>query len=205
MASCSAASRRQRREYAHERLFVPFSYLPAVAWFAIPFAIIGAAFWRLRPTPAALAVIAMLVCEPDGLVELANGNPLLWVVAIEFAALVWRVPASLALFKPSLFPVALAGIGTRRWWAGLALLLLLSVPFLGLNPTWVQVVLDTHGRGGLLYNASEFPYALIPYVAWFGSSRPDAVELRSARPVVTRLIPSLARRLADPHPRPATP
>jgi hypothetical protein len=179
-------------------LFVPFSFLPAAVWFAIPLAVIVAALWRLRPIPAALAIIAMMLCEPDGLVEFVNGNPILWVVAIEFAALAWRVPASLALFKPSLFPFAVAGIWARRWWVAVGLLALLSAPFLQLDLTWVRVVLDTHGRGGLFYNGSEIPYALIPYIAWFGSSGAAAIELRETRPVLTRLLPSLVRRLSDP-------
>ena len=180
-------------------LFVPFSLLPMAAWFAVPLAIIPTALWRLRPAAPALAIIAVLACDPDGLVESVSGNPMLWFVAIEFAALAWSAPASLGLFKPSLFPFALVGIRTRRWWAAVGLLVLLSLPFLQLTLTWVGVVLDTHGRGGLLYNGSEFVYALIPYVAWLGSSRPEAVRLRATRPILRGLLPSLVRRLADPH------
>lgn len=180
-------------------LFVPFSFLPMAAWFAVPLATIAAAMWRLKPIAPALAIIAFLICDPDGLVESASGNPMLWFVAIEFAALAWRMPASLGLFKPTLFPFALVGIGTRRWWVALGFLALLSLPFLGLTITWVRVGLDTHGRGGVLYNVSEFAYALIPYVAWLGSTRPEVVRLRSTRPLIRGFFPSLFRLLGDPH------
>jgi hypothetical protein len=162
-------------------LFVPFTYLPTAAWFAIPAAVVSAALWALRPAPWALAVMALLLCEPVALVETVSGNPLSWFVAIEFAALAWRAPASLALFKTALFPFALAGINTRRWWAGAALLTVLSLPFLSLSITWVRVILDVQGRSGLTYNIDQFAYALIPYVAWLGSSRSDGLRRQFAR------------------------
>ena len=168
-------------------LFVPFSFLPMAAWYATPLAVIAAGCWRLRPAPWALAVMALLLCEPVAMVECVSGNPLLWFMAIEFAALAWRLPISLGLFKPSLFPFTLFGIHTRRWWAGVALLALLSLPFLQLSLTWVRVILDTQGRGGLLYNGDEFTYALIPYVAWFGSGRFDRGQLTRARTGLRRL------------------
>ena len=177
-------------------LFVPFSFLPMAAWFAVPLAVIAAGFHRLRPAPWALAVMALLLCEPVALVEVASGNPLIWFIAIEFTALAWRLPASLGLFKPSLLPFALVGIHTRRWWAALGLLVLLSLPFLQLSFTWVRVVLDTNGRGGLLYNVHEFTYALIPYIAWLGSDRFDARQLTRARTALRRLLPSPLRRTA---------
>jgi hypothetical protein len=180
-------------------LFVPFSFLPMAAWFAVPLATIAAAMWRLKPVAPALAIIALLLCDPDGLVESVSGNPMLWFVAIEFAALTWRMPASLGLFKPTLLPFALVGIRTRPWWVAVCLLALLSLPFLELTITWVRVGLDTHGRGGVLYNVSEFAYAFIPYVAWLGSSRPEAVHLRSTRPILRGFFPSLVRQLGDPH------
>jgi hypothetical protein len=169
------------------------------AWYAAPLAVMAAGFWRLRPAPWALAVMALLLCEPVAMVECVSGNPLLWFMAIEFAALAWRLPISLGLFKPSLFPFTLFGIHTRRWWAGVALLALLSLPFLQLSFTWIRVIFDTHGRGGLLYNGDEFAYALIPYIAWFGSDRFHAQPLTRARAFLRRLAGPF-RRAADPGP-----
>ena len=174
-------------------LFVPFSFLPMAAWFATPLTIILAGIWRLRPAPWALAVMALLLWEPVALVECISGNPLLWFMAIEFAAMAWSLPMSLGLFKPSLFPFALFGIRTRRWWLGVGLLALLSLPFLQLSFTWVRVILDTHGRGGLLYNGDELAYALIPYIAWLGSDRFDAGSLTHARRSLQRLFASRHR------------
>ena len=152
-------------------LFVPFSFLPMVAWFAIPFAVIVTGLWKLRPALWAVAIMSFLVCEPNALDEVVSGNTVIWFVAIEFAALSWGTPASLGLFKPSLFPFVFVGIRTRRWWMCAGLLALLSLPFLSLNLTWVRVVMDTRGRSGLSYNIDEFAYALIPYIAWLGSIR----------------------------------
>jgi hypothetical protein len=174
-------------------LFVPFSFLPMASWFAVPLIVIAAGFRRLRPAPWALAVMALLLCEPVAMVEVASGNPVIWFMAIEFAALAWRLPASLGLFKPSLLPFALAGIHTRRWWAAVGLLVLLSLPFFQLTLTWVRVVLDTNGRGGLLYNVHEFTYALIPYIAWLGSDRFDARSLARPRAILQRLLPGQSR------------
>lgn len=152
-------------------LFVPFSFLPVWAWFAVPVATMAAALWRLRPALWAWALMAILLCDPSALGELVSGNPLWWFMAIEFAAVAWRWPASLALFKPSLFPFALFGIRERRWWLGAGALALLSLPFLPLTFTWIRVLIDSQGRGGLLYSVLEFPYALIPLVAWAGSAK----------------------------------
>jgi hypothetical protein len=178
-------------------LFVPFSFLPMAAWFAIPLAVVVAGLWRLRPAPWALAIMAILLCEPVALVEVVSGNPVIWFVAIEFAALAWRLPASLGLFKPSLFPFALVGVRTRRWWAGVGLLALMSLPFLQLSLTWVRVVLDTQGRGGLFYSSDEFAYALIPYIAWLGSDRFDSRQLARMRTVLQRLLPGFVRPRSD--------
>jgi hypothetical protein len=150
-------------------LFVPLSFLPVWAWFAIPVTVMAAALWRLRPALWGWALMAVLLCDPSPLGELVFGNPLWWFMAIEFAAVAWRWPASLALFKPSLFPFALFGIRERRWWLGAGALALLSLPFLPLTFTWARVVLDSQGTGGLLYSLLEFPYALIPLVAWLSS------------------------------------
>jgi hypothetical protein len=152
-------------------LFVPFSFLPMVAWFAIPFAVIVTGLWKLRPALWAVAIMSFLVCEPNALDEVVSGNTVIWFVAIEFAALSWGTPASLGLFKPSLFPFVLVGIHTRQWWMCVGLLALLSLPFMSLSLTWVQVVMDERGRSGLFYNIEEFAYALIPYIAWLGSTR----------------------------------
>ena len=150
-------------------LFVPFSFLPPALWFAIPAAVIAAALWRLRPALWAWALMAVLLIEPVALVEVCSGNPLIWYLAIGFAAAAGWLPGSLALFKPSLLWFTGVGIRRRSWWLGVALLALFSLPFLPLTLTWVRVILDTRGRGGLFYSVDEFAYALMPIVAWLSS------------------------------------
>jgi hypothetical protein len=165
-------------------LFVPFSYLPMIAWFAFPFAVIIAAFKKLRPPAWALAIIVILLLYPPALIEITSGNTLIWLMAIEFAALTWHTPISLGLFKPSLFPFLLFGIHTKRWWAAAGLLALLSLPFLQLNFTWAQVILNTQGRSGMLYNIDEFVYLAIPYLAWFSSNRSRSERRNSGQPAL---------------------
>jgi hypothetical protein len=59
-------------------LFVPFSFLPRLAWFIAPLAIVAASLWRLRPTPWGWAAIGVLfIWSPTAIMELTSGNPLL--------------------------------------------------------------------------------------------------------------------------------
>ena len=162
-------------------LFVPFSFLPSILWCAVPTTICAAALWRLRPALWAWAFMAVLLVDPLALEITVSCNPLIWFVAIGFAAAAGWVPGSLALFKPSLFPFTFLGIRRRNWWLGVALLALLSLPFLSLTLTWVRVVLDMNGRGGLFYSAGEYAYALIPIVAWAGSPLRSRSETAAAR------------------------
>ena len=155
-------------------LFVPFSFLPTIAWYAAPLAIIAVALWRLRPIAWALAIMALLACWPTGLVETVNGNPLIFVVAALFASAAWGAPASLVLLKPSLLPFALFRADTRAWWLGLVVLVMLSLPVLALNLRWLQVVADLRGRSGMWFSLYDVPYVAIPLVAWLGRRRAPA-------------------------------
>jgi ABC-type transport system involved in cytochrome c biogenesis permease component len=81
-----------------------------------------------------------------------------------------RLAGPFVLLKPSLAPFALFGANRRSWWAGLAALVLLCLPFGGLWADWVASVLNSRG-GGLLYSALEIPMLLLPLVAWIGRTR----------------------------------
>ena len=86
-------------------------------------------------------------------------------------AIVWRGGAPFALLKPSLFPFALFGIRERSWWLGLALFVVLCLPFGSMWLDWLTTVVNSRG-GGLLYSALEAPMLAIPLVAWLGRTRP---------------------------------
>jgi hypothetical protein len=106
-----------------------------------------------------------------------DGNPGMYLVAALAATAAWGTPASLLLFKPSLFPLALFGMRSRGWWYGLAALAVLSLPVLPLTLTWVQVVLDVQG-GGLTYSLLDLPVCVLPLLWWAGSTRSGPIARR---------------------------
>ena len=160
-------------------LFVPFSAptgplgsLAAVAWWAIPLGLTGAAVLRLRPIPAAWPLIALCATNPTTLLKIWTGNPVIWSMLAMALAVAGssRISAPFVLLKPSLAPFALFGVGRRSWWLGLAILVVLCLPFGGLWADWVASVANSRG-GGLLYSALEIPMLLLPLVAWLGRTR----------------------------------
>lgn len=151
-------------------LFVPFTLLPAVLWWAVPIAITAAALKHLRPPSWTIAVSLVVFLCPKYLEFVFDGNPGMYLIAALAAAAAWGTPASLVLFKPSLFPLALFGMRSRGWWYGLAALAVLTLPFLPLTLTWVPVVLDVQ-PGGLTYSLLDLPVSALPLLWWAGSTR----------------------------------
>jgi hypothetical protein len=157
-------------------LFVPFAAAPAlvaaILWWAVPLVATAAAVGRLRPRPWTWPVLALCLSNPTTLLKIWTGNPVIWSMAAMALAVIGptRFAAPFVLLKPSLAPFALFGLGRRSWWAGLAILVLLSLPFGGLWGDWVASVLNSRG-GGLLYSALEIPMLALPLVAWLGRTR----------------------------------
>ncbi len=151
-------------------LFVPFTLLPLVLWWAIPAALTAWAIWRVRPRTAVWPLMALCLAWPTTALKIWTGNPVIWCVAAMSVAILYRWAAPLVLLKPSLFPFALFGIRDRAWWLGLAVLLALCLPFGALWMDWIASVLNSRGSG-LLYSALEAPMLLLPLVAWLGRTR----------------------------------
>jgi hypothetical protein len=151
-------------------LFVPFTVLPFVLWWALPAGITIAAITRLRPRPAAWPLIALCLAWPTTLLKIWTGNPVIWCIAALALATVWRGAAPFALLKPSLAPFAAFGIRDRSWWIGMAAFVALSVPFGSMWLDWLTSVVNSRG-GGLLYSALEAPMLALPLVAWLGRTR----------------------------------
>jgi hypothetical protein len=159
-------------------LFAPFAAptgglgsLAAVAWWAIPLGITAGVVWNLRPQPWTWPLIALCVANPTTLLKIWTGNPVIWsMAAMALAVGVSRLFGPFVLLKPSLAPFALFGVRRRSWWIGLAVLVVLSLPFGGLWADWVASVLNSRG-GGLLYSTLEVPMLLLPLVAWLGRTR----------------------------------
>ena len=105
-------------------LFVPFTMLPAVLWWAVPIGATIWALWRLRPGPISWPFLALCVAWPPTVVKIATGNPVIWSVAALAFGVIYFWPSVLVLIKPSLFPFALFGSNRRRWWLALSASLL---------------------------------------------------------------------------------
>ena len=157
-------------------LFLPFAVSGAVGaalWYALPVAGTAACVAWLRPRPVAWPLLALCATNPTTLLKVWTGNPVIWsMLAIALATLGgrWRGAAPFALLKPSLAPFAVFGADRRSWWVGLAVLVVLALPFGSLWTDWVASVANSRG-GGLLYSALEIPILALPLVAWLGRTR----------------------------------
>lgn len=158
-------------------LFIPFIWLPAVLWWAIPLAILAVGMAVHRPPLWAWAVIGGLIGFERSLNVYVYGNPSMWVAAAIAAGTVAWWPFALVVAKPSFTPIALIGIRHRSWWIAVVILGLLSIPFARVWLDWLAVVRNSNVS--LIYNLPTLPLMLAPLVAWLaGRRRPR----RSAQP-----------------------
>lgn len=157
-------------------LFIPFTVLPQVLWWAIPFAITSWALLRLRPHPAAWLAIVLLLGIPETREGIFWGNPVMWMVAAEAAGLVLGWPAVLVLIKPTLAPFALAGAWRRSWWFALGSLVPVNLVLLPMWADWFTVIRNSPLDAG--YSLYQYPLMAVPVVAWLGSR---------AGPLISRL------------------
>lgn len=152
-------------------LFVPFSYAPAIFYWAIPLATLGTVVRHWRPRPEVWPLLAFCAAWPTTALKTWTGNPVLWVAAALAVGTVYRGASVLVLLKPSLFPFALFGANRRAWWLALGLLIAVSLPFGSLWVDWLTALSNSRG-GGLLYSALEIPLLALPIVAWAGRRAP---------------------------------
>lgn len=145
-------------------LFVPFTVLPAVLWWAVPIAVTGWCLYRLRPAPVAWPIMALCLWGPVQ-IHFVTGNPDLWSMMFVALGTLYRWPAVFAFFKPSVGWVGLFGARDRRWWWALGVFCLMSAAVLPMWSDWLRAILDSQG-GGLAYSWQEAPIMLIPIVAW---------------------------------------
>ncbi len=149
--------------------FLPFLWLPALAWWLIPITVIAVAVVRLRPAAWAWPLIALCVVAPRTISLTIYGNTSMWVAAAVAASLVWSVPAVAVLLKPSLAPFAVFGIERQSWWRGLGLLALVSVAMLPMWPDWITAITNIRGDDWT-HNGFDVAYVLIPILAFLGSA-----------------------------------
>ena len=147
-------------------LFVPFTVLPGVLWYAIPLGVIVGAVAYHRPRPFAWPIIAAAIWWPPVLVHAVSGNPVIWAAAGLALGTIWPGASVLALVKLSLFPFGLFGIRHRTWWIALAALAGVSALFLAMWPDYLRVVVDSRNPAGFLYSWQEVPLMFVPLAAW---------------------------------------
>lgn len=144
-------------------LFIPFTVLPAVLWWAIPLGVTAAAIWNMRPAPVSWPFLALCCFWPPFVARIVAGNPVMWVMAAVALGFTFRWAFVGVLLKPSLFPFALLGVRDRSWWIALLLLAALSVPFGALWIDWLVAVANS--EAGLLYSLQDVPILLLPIIA----------------------------------------
>jgi hypothetical protein len=154
-------------------VLVPFTVLPAVLWWVIPLGVTAWCLVRLAPRPIAWPVLALLAVYPNTLVKVLTGNPVIWVVMVVALGTIHTWPAVFALLKPTLAPIALFGVWSRRWWFGLLALAVLTLPLASLLVPFVTASLNARTPEGNFYTVGELPLALIPITAWLARRRPE--------------------------------
>ena len=154
-------------------LFVPFLWLPAALWWAVPIGVLGACLAWHRPPLWAWVIIGGLLAFEKSLNVFVFGNPGMWIVAAVAAGTVLGWPSVFVLAKPTFAPLALIGIHRRSWWVTLVVLGLASIPFGRAWLDWVAVVRNSDVSA--LYSLPTLPLMLAPIVAWLaGRRRPIA-------------------------------
>ena len=146
-------------------LFVVFSVLPRILWWAIPIGITALIVIRWRPRVFGWAIVAVCLSYPNSIGLLVYGNPAMWATAAMALATHQRWAAAFVLLKPSLAPLAAFGIRDPRWW------LVVSVPVLAslaVVPLWRDYLVSlTNLRGaGIDYSLGDVPLVVVPLVAW---------------------------------------
>lgn len=149
-------------------LLTPFVVLPAFLWWLIPVGLTVFAIWRLRPANWAWPLILALLLWPRFPQLYIHGNPTMWMIAFASLALLYGWPGPFVLIKPVLAPFALIGVRRRAWWVGLAVFLLLGLPFGEMWSQWIEATLNS---GGATYAFGDYQAMLLPLVAWAASTR----------------------------------
>lgn len=151
-------------------LFVPAAIAPWPLWWILPAAMVAWGLWKLRPSALGWATMAAFLAWPPTAVHLLTGNPGIWLVGALAMAMLYRWPAVVLLTKVTIAPLGLWGVRDRRWWVALAGLVVASLLFLPMWPTYVQVLLDAKHPSGIFYSAQDLPMLMIPLVAWATST-----------------------------------
>ncbi len=167
-------------------LLVPFTFLPAPLWFAVPTAITIWYTASFRPSILAWCGIFACLAFPWTPQVWLTGNPVIWIVAGIAAGIRLGWPLAVLVIKPQFAPFALFGLRRRSFWvasvaAGVASLLLLPVWF-----DWLTILrnVESWPDNNAAYWLNNVPLLAVPVIAWLGRKRPGpAVDSGSARAI----------------------
>ncbi len=162
-------------------LFVPFVWLPAILWWAVPIAVTVYVIAGWRPRMWAVAAMLLLLIWPRANAAFLFGNTDMWAMAGVAAGLRWGWPAILLTLKPTFAPFALVGIRHRSWWVAAAVLLVVAIVTF---PMWRDYVTAMSNlRASLDYSLGSLPLLFVPIVGWLGRQEPGGVESPIAKTV----------------------
>ncbi len=156
-------------------LFVPFAFLPAGLWWAIPIGVVAFALWRCRPAPWAMVLMLALLAWPRAIGAYLFGNTDIWMAAGVAAGLMWGWPVLILTMKPTLGMFALLGVRRGSWWLAAGL----GMAFVVVSwPLWLDYVTSLRNARGvdLGYSLGSLPLMTIPIVAWI--ARRASVDTR---------------------------
>ncbi len=144
---------------------------PAALWWAIPIGLTVLALRKLKPPLWTWVVLAAVLVYRRTLIAIVLGNPAIWAFAGILAGAAWGWPAVLALVKPVLAPFALVGAPRRSFWIALAVAAVVSLAFLPLWPTYLQVLRDAHNTRDVWYVIGEVPTGIALAIVGLASRR----------------------------------
>jgi hypothetical protein len=151
-------------------LFVPFTFLPALAWWILPILVTVAGIVRLRPGLAGWPLIVAGLLYHNSIWLVVSGNPVMFgVAALAWLGAGW--PTTFFFLKVSLFPFAFLGARRRSWWVATLGLALVSLLLLPMWFDWLTVIGNAVSGRGLLYSLYDLPLLMAPLAAWVFRTR----------------------------------
>ena len=145
-------------------LFVPFLWLPAPAWWAVPLGVTAVLVVRARPSPWQWLAIALCLAWPRSVGSILAGNSDLWAMMGVALGLRFGWPFALLWVKPTFALFAFLRPRSLGWAAVLGLVA--SVPLLA---SWLDyATIMANARVGLDYSLLNLPLVMVPVIALAG-------------------------------------
>jgi hypothetical protein len=165
-------------------LFVPFTVLPAVLWWAVPLTVLVVVVRGHKPRPWTWPVLIAGFGWANTVWLVLAGNPGMWAAAAFALGTRLGWPSAFVLVKPSLAPFAFVGVRGKRWWALVAILGAASVLLAPMWSDYVQALSNFRNDRGLAYSVGDLPLFIAIAAAWLGgeySPLRSRVALRLSR------------------------